>query len=79
MSEREELNIDAIAVQEKAPKEASVYFQIGKIFRKLAKTDKALLYFSTALDLKPSTTDVGMIKSAIEKLRISNDSDEEEM
>lgn len=56
-----------------------MYFQIGKIFRKLAKTDKALLYFSTALDLKPSTTDVGMIKSAIEKLRISNDSDEEEM
>ncbi len=66
-------------MQDKAPKEASVYFQIGKIFQKLAKTEKALFYFSTALDLKPSTTDVGMIKSAIEKLRISNDSDEEEM
>ena len=66
-------------MQDKAPKEASVYFQIGKIFRRLAKTDKALVYFSTALDLKPSTSDIGMIKSAIEKLRISNDSDDEDM
>lgn len=62
-----------------APREASVYFQIGKIHRRLDRTEQALLYFSTALDLKPSSADVNLIKSAIEKLRISNDSEEEEM
>jgi anaphase-promoting complex subunit 3 len=66
-------------LQDKAPKEASVYFQIGKIYRRLDQTDKALMYFSTALDLKPSSSDINMIKSAIEKLKISNESDEEEI
>ncbi len=37
------------------------------------------MYFSHALDLKPSSSDVNMIKSAIEKLKISNESDEEEI
>lgn len=56
-----------------------MYFQLGKIERRLDNTEKALLYFSTALDLKPSSADVNLIKSAIEKLRISNDSEEEEV
>lgn len=66
-------------MQAKAPKEASVLFQIGKIYRRLDQSDKALKYFSDALALKPSSSDVNMIKSAIEKLKISAESDEEEV
>jgi len=66
-------------LQAKAPKEASVLFQIGKIYRRLDQSDKALKYFSDALALKPSSSDVNMIKSAIEKLKISAESDEEEV
>lgn len=66
-------------MQDMAPREASVYFQLGKIYRRLDNTERALNYFSTALDLKPSSADVNLIKSAIEKLRISNGSDEDEM
>lgn len=70
---------EIVAVQDMAPSEASVYFQLGKVERRLDNTEKALLYFSTALDLKPSSADINLIKSAIEKLRISNESDEEDV
>ena len=66
-------------MQDMAPREATVYFHLGKIYRRLDNPERALLYFSTALDLKPSSADVNLIKSAIEKLRISTESDEEEM
>lgn len=40
--------------------------------------DEAITAFTTALDLKPSSADAGMIKSAIEKIR-APDADEEEL
>lgn len=66
-------------MQHIAPREASVWFQLGKIYKKLDKVDEAMLHFSTALDLKPTSADVNLIKSAIEKIRVSDDSEEEEM
>ena len=35
--------------------------------------------FSTALDLKPASADVNLIKSAIEKLHMPDDSEEEDL
>lgn len=59
-------------LQEIAPKEASVFFLMGRIYKKLGRHDKAMINYSIALDLRPSNADVNSIKNAIEKL----DSDE---
>lgn len=66
-------------LQEIAPNEASVWFQMGKIFKKLEQHNEALRHFNTALDLKPSSSDANLIKSAIEKIKISDESDDEEI
>ncbi|KAK3253653.1 Cell division cycle protein 27 [Cymbomonas tetramitiformis] len=62
-----------------APREASVFFLMGKIYKKLDRTKQAMLNFSTALDLKPASSDVNLIKSAIEKLQMPEDSEDEEL
>ncbi|DBA97960.1 TPA: Cell division cycle protein 27 [Trebouxia sp. C0006] len=67
------------ALKEIAPNEASVWFQMGKIYKKLEQHNDALRHFNTALDLKPSSSDSNLIKSAIEKIRISDESDDEEI
>ena len=66
-------------MQEIAPNEASVWFQMGKIYKKLEQHDEALRHFNTALDLKPSSSDSNLIKSAIEKIKISDETDDEEI
>ena len=38
---------------------------------------QAIAAFTTALDLKPSSADAGLIKSAIEKIRAEDAVDEE--
>lgn len=48
---------------------------MGQIYHRLNRPDLALVQFSQALDLRPSSADVNMIKAAIEKLRISNEFD----
>jgi hypothetical protein len=62
-----------------APKEASIWFQMGKIYKRLQRLDDAMSHFCTALDLKPSSTDVNLIKSAIEKMKVSDSSEDEEI
>ena len=44
------------ALKEVAPREASVFFLIGRIHKKLDMTDRAMVNFSTALDLKPASS-----------------------
>ncbi len=66
-------------MQNLAPQEASVWFQMGKLYKKLNQVDEALQHFNAALDLKPSSADMNLIKSSIEKVQISADSDEEEI
>ena len=66
-------------LQDIAPLEASVWFQMGKIYKRLERPDMALQHFSHALDLKPSSGDANLIKAAIEKLRQPDEADEEEM
>jgi anaphase-promoting complex subunit 3 len=67
------------ALKECAPREASVFFLMGKIYKKLNMHNQAMVNFSIALDLKPPSTDVNLIKSAIEKLTVPGDSEEEEL
>ncbi len=52
---------------------------MGKLFKKLNQVDEALKHFNAALDLRPSSADMNLIKSSIEKVQISADSDEEEI
>ena len=52
------------ALKQAAPREATVYFLIGKVYKKLKQRDAALTHFAIALDLKPSTNDVNLIKCA---------------
>lgn len=49
-------------LKEVAPRESGVYFLMGKIYKRLEMLERAIYHFCTALDLKPSTTDVNLIK-----------------
>ena len=64
-------------LQEIAPKEASVFFLMGRIYKKLGRHEKAMINYSIALDLRPSNADVNSIKNAIEKLDSDELSDED--
>ena len=55
------------------------YFLMGRIFKKLEMPNRAMLNFSLALDLKPSSADVNSIKAAIEKLHVPEEEEEEEL
>eukprot|EP01018_Ginkgo_biloba_P011586 Gb_21601 [translate_table: standard] len=63
-------------LKEVAPRESSVYSLIGKIYKRLNEPEQAMYHFGLALDLKPSTADVAIIKSAIEKLHVPDDIEE---
>ena len=56
-----------------------MWFQMGKIFKRLDLQNEALLHFNHALDLKPSSADAALIKQAVEKLHVSDDIAEEEI
>jgi anaphase-promoting complex subunit 3 len=66
-------------MQDIAPREATVYFQMGRLYKKLGKTSLALTHFNHALDLKPTSTDQNLIKSAIERLHMDDDEVEDEI
>lgn len=66
-------------VQDLAPREASIWFQMGKIYKRLDSPDAALAHFARALDLKPPSADANLIKGAIEKLRASEEAGEDEI
>ncbi|XP_041995281.1 cell division cycle protein 27 homolog B-like isoform X2 [Salvia splendens] len=74
-------NLDgALAVLEElkeyAPCESSVYALMGNIYKRRNMFDNAMLNFGLALDLKPSATDVALIKAAIEKLHVPDEIDD---
>ncbi|XP_002968773.2 cell division cycle protein 27 homolog B [Selaginella moellendorffii] len=79
----EERYNDALGVLEQlkevAPRESSVYFLIGKVYKRLGQPESAMYHFCVALDLKPSTADVNLIKNAIEKLHVPDESEEENL
>ena len=56
-----------------------MWFQMGKIFKRLELLEDALLHFNHALDLQPSSGDTALIKQAIEKLNVPDGIEEEEI
>ncbi|KAM1046959.1 hypothetical protein TB2_025914 [Malus domestica] len=58
---------------------ASILMSLEKFDEALARNmhEKAMLHFSYALDLKPSSTDVVTIKADIEKLHVPDELDDE--
>jgi len=70
---RKELEI----LKDFAPKEAPIYFLMGKIYKKLGQIGKAMNCFTMALDL--DTKSANYIKSAIDKLNSPDEDSEEEL
>lgn len=60
-------------LKEFAPHESSVYALMGRIYKRCNMDAKAMLHFGLALDLKPSAADAAVIKSAIEKLHVPDE------
>ncbi|QDZ20960.1 cell division cycle protein 27-like protein [Chloropicon primus] len=59
-----------------APREPNLFFLLGKTCKRLGRIDQAMAHFCVALDLKPSSADIGVIKSAIEKLKLPDDEED---
>jgi anaphase-promoting complex subunit 3 len=57
------------------PKEAPIHIVIGKIYKKLGDVNKALQFFTKALDLDPK--DTNMVKSLIDKIHSNTDINED--
>lgn len=68
-----------LCLKDMIPKEASVYFQLGKLCKRLKRPQEALTHFMAALDLQPPVSDVNLIKNAIEKVDVAEDGDVGEM
>lgn len=63
-------------LQHKAPKEASVHFMMGKIFKRLGNSTKAMQHFSLALELHPKNSKA--IKDAMENMDMPDQSWEQD-
>ena len=72
----EEARQELLELRQLAPREPNVHFLLGKVYKRLGETGKAVKSLFAALDLKPSGRDVGTIKSAIEKIKISDEAAE---
>lgn len=53
-------------LKQQLPKEAPIYINIGKIFKKLGKIKEALENFNIALDLDPK--DINQVKNLIKNI-----------
>lgn len=66
-------------MQDIAPRESSVYFQMGRLHKRLGNVDDALSCYDAALDLQPSSADAALIKAAIDKVHVADDDEDEEL
>ena len=65
-------------LQHKAPKEASVHFMMGKLFKRLGNAARAMQHFSLALELHPKNSKA--IKDAMETMEMpSHQWDDDDM
>ncbi len=72
----QEAALELEKVRDAAPREATVHFCLGKVYKRLGRLDDAMKCFLAAMDLDPK--DSQMIKSAMDKLD-DPDIDEETM
>lgn len=75
----EDALLELQALKEQAPKESSVHFHIGRVLKRLGRTSEALMALNAALDLQPTSSDAALIKNALDKLQLPDDSTEEDM
>lgn len=66
---------ELLLLKDSAPKEAPIYFLMGRIYRKLNLVDKATVHYTMALDLDPKNANY--IKSVIEKIHTDPEEDED--
>ena len=59
-------------VQEQAPLEASVWWLLAKVLKRLNRKSEALTALNAALDLQPPASDVALIKAALDKLHLDD-------
>ncbi|KDD75810.1 hypothetical protein H632_c490p2 [Helicosporidium sp. ATCC 50920] len=71
--------LEALKVKNVAPREASVLFQMGKVLKKMGRTDEALACLCAALDLQPPSADSNLIRAAVERLKVADEQDGEEL
>lgn len=62
-------------LQEASPKEAPIYFLMGRIWKKRGMAEKALHYFMIAMDLDSKNSNY--IKSVLDKFNLSNTTDDD--
>jgi anaphase-promoting complex subunit 3 len=65
---------ELIKVRDAAPREATVHFAMGKVYKRLGQTEQAMKCFLTAMDLDPKENQ--LIKSAMDKLDEADVEDE---
>jgi len=68
---------ELIALQQLAPRESTVYVQMGKVQKKLGRLHEALASFNQALDLDPKSGN--MIKAHIDRLQMSDLNEDDSM
>ncbi|KAL6873476.1 hypothetical protein ACP4OV_013558 [Aristida adscensionis] len=62
-----------------APHESSMYALMGKIYKQLNILDKAVFCFGIAMDLKPPAADLAIIKSAMEKVHLPDEMEDDDL
>lgn len=60
-------------------RDAVLHFELGRVYKKLGQRDLAMKHFCDALDLRPSASDANLIRSAIEKINATDDSQDTEL
>lgn len=62
----EEALLEMEKVRDASPRESSVYITMGRIYKRLGRTDEAMKAFLCALDLDPKENNA--IKAAIDRI-----------
>ena len=57
-------------LQEQVPAEASVWWLLAKVHKRLGHKSRALTALNAALDLQPPAADAALIKAALDKLHL---------
>lgn len=76
MDEHEAALAELLLLLEVAPKEGSVHFTLGKVYKRLGQTQPAMVHMTRALDLSPK--DAQQVKAALLNLEREDHADDEE-
>ena len=66
LDRNEEALVELGRVRDAAPREAQIYFSMGRLYKRIGRPEKAMRCFLDALDLDPK--DTNLIKAAMDKM-----------